>query len=347
MNKFLLSSAALALTATGALAGGLDRSGQGIGLIFEDGDVAEISYGHVMPSVTGTALAFTPGAASGNVAPSYSQLGFGIKADVNDTVSFALIFDQPFGANVEYAEAGYILDGSTAEVTSTSLTALARYKINENFSVHGGLRTLSAEGSVNLVFPAAFASTYSKDSGTGYVLGGAYERPDIALRVALTYSSAIDLELAGSLGVNSLTTTMPQSVNLDFQTGIAANTLLFGSVRWADWSETALTDNLAGDLVNYTEDAITYSVGVGRKFSETFSGAVTIGFEAAQGGTASNLSPTDGSLSLGLGGTYKFADNMKVTGGVRYVSVGDANTGIADFKDNSALGLGLKVSYSF
>jgi len=28
----------------------------------------------------------------------------------------------------------------------------------------------------------------------------------------------------------------PQSVNLEFQTGIAKVTLLFGSVRWVDWT---------------------------------------------------------------------------------------------------------------
>ena len=43
-----------------------------------------------------------------------------------------------------------------------------------------------------------YSADYSTGSGTGFVLGGAYERPDIALRVALTYSSEIDLELGSN-----------------------------------------------------------------------------------------------------------------------------------------------------
>lgn len=54
------------LTTTAANAGGLDRSGQSIGAIFEDGRYVELSYGHVMPSVTGVFMGF---ADSGNIAP--------------------------------------------------------------------------------------------------------------------------------------------------------------------------------------------------------------------------------------------------------------------------------------
>ena len=61
-------------------------------------------------------------------------------------------------------------------------------------------------------------------------------------RVALTYNSAISYELPTTetsvLGtVNSTTDTeTPQSVNFEFQTGVAADTLLFGGVRWVDWT---------------------------------------------------------------------------------------------------------------
>ena len=104
------------------------------------------------------------------------------------------------------------------------------------------------------------------------------------MRVALTYSSAIDLTLAASAGGN-LTATMPESVNLDFQTGVAADTLVFGSVRWAGWSEGHITDPNVGELVSWDEDVVTYTLGVGRKFSDSFSGALSASYEEAQGGT--------------------------------------------------------------
>ncbi len=33
----------------------------------------------------------------------------------------------------------------------------------------------------------------------------------------------------------------PQSVNIDFQTGVAANTLAFANLRWVHWDQFAVT----------------------------------------------------------------------------------------------------------
>jgi long-chain fatty acid transport protein len=46
MRNFLTVGAALMLTTTAATAGGMDRSGQSIGAIFEDGKYVELSYGY-------------------------------------------------------------------------------------------------------------------------------------------------------------------------------------------------------------------------------------------------------------------------------------------------------------
>lgn len=363
MKNFLTVGAALMLTTTAATAGGIDRSGQSIGAIFEDGKYVELSYGYVTPSVegiftvpAGTAAGFEIG--SGNVAPSYGSVGLAFKTDIDDKVSLALIIDQPFGADVAYFEtdAGYPISGTYAQVKTTAITAVGRYKFNENLSLHFGPRYLTASGEYSRSFniggvpveALTYDTTYGSGSGTGYVAGVAYERKDIAMRVALTYSSAIDLDLPASAGGN-LTTTMPESVNLDFQTGVAADTLVFGSVRWAGWSEGHITDPNVGELVSWEEDVVTYTLGVGRKFSDSFSGAVSVGYEAAQGGTSSNLTPTDGYTSVSVGGTYTMGNGVELTGGVRYVMVGDATTETidAEFADNSAVAIGLKVAYTY
>ena len=168
------------------------------------------------------------------------------------------------------------------------------------------------------------------------------------MRVALTYSSAIELELDGTTG--DLSAKMPETVNLEFQSGVAANTLVFGSVRWANWSEGYLTDSdpRVGELVDWS-DTVTYTLGVGRKLTDNFSGAVTVGYEAGDGEDASNLSPTDGYTSIAVGGTYTMGNGVELTGGVRYVMVGDATTQTiaAEFADNSAVAIGLKVAYTY
>lgn len=342
MKLTLTSVAVLAMTTATAHAGGLDRSGQPVSALFEPGGYAELSYGFAMPSIDGVFMGVVP---SGSVAPSYGSLGMAIKTDVNDRFSAALIVDQPFGAAVEYTTAGYPLNGSSAHVDTMGITALGRFKISEAFSVYAGPRIVSASGdyTTNL---GPYSSTYSSGSDLGYVVGAAFEKPEIALRVALSYSSATTFALDGTVG--DLNAEMPQSINLDVQSGIAANTLLFGSVRWADWDAASIVDTLAGPLVDYDQDSYTYTIGVGRKFSESFSGSVSLGYEAAQGGEASNLSPTDGYVSVGIGGKYT-KGNMEISAGVRYVALGDATTELlfSEFSDNAAIGAGVKVAFRF
>ncbi|MCW1951338.1 MAG: transporter [Octadecabacter sp.] len=342
MNKIMTAGAALLMTTSIAAAGGLDRSGQGIGIIFEEGDYAELSFGSVSPSVSSTALG------GDNMAASYTQLGLGYRKQINDSVALALIFDQPFGSDVAYV--GLPIAGI---VDSASITALGQYQVNENVSVHAGLRYLETSGELTL---GAFVNTYETGTGTGYVLGAAYERPDIALRVALTYSSAIDIELDGITLPTTLSAAFPESVNLDFQTGVATDTLVFGSIRWAEWSQASLTESngAVGQFYAPSNDAFTYNVGVGRRFSESFSGSLSVGYEKAQGGLASAFSPTDGYVSLQVGGAYTMDNGVEISGGVRYIQIGDATgdltkfgAGTPEFADNSAIGIGLKVAYNF
>ena len=82
-------------------------------------------------------------------------------------------------------------------------------------------------------------------SSFGWLAGFAYEIPDIAARIALTYQSEImhkfdstemfpDLPGVPITGIKESKT--PQSINLDFPTGVAQNTLVFDGIRWADYS---------------------------------------------------------------------------------------------------------------
>lgn len=371
MKNVLTAGAALLLTTSIATAGGLDRTGQGVAPLFEDGQYAELSFSTVIPSVSGTLNAPFPPLDSGNVGEDYFQFGAAFKSDINEQLSYAIIFEQPFGANVNYDDndPGYPLAGSDAEFRSQSVSVLGRYKLDDNISIHGGVRIISIDAdavvSVQTGNPASsffYDASYDRDTQAAFVIGAAYEVPEIALRVALTYTSETEFShdtefqvgasAAGPLAPpaeGETEYTLPQSVNLDFQTGIAADTLLFGSVRWVEWS--------AGDidspsyplnpLVSFEDDVFTYTLGVGRRFSDEFAGLVSVGYEKENDGEASNLAPTDGNISLGLGGAYTMPNGVELSGGVRYISIGDATTSVADFDDNSAIGVGLKVAYNY
>ncbi|WP_417248943.1 OmpP1/FadL family transporter [Celeribacter sp.] len=351
MKTHLTLAATFAACATGAFAGGIDRSGQSVAVIFEEGNHFEANLSYAIPKVSGAAGP----AESGDMAGDYMQFGFAYKTDLNDKVSLAVIADEPFGADVSYPTGTpYPLAGTSAEVDSFAITVLGNYQATDRISVHGGIRLVTASGFYNApVVP--YASTYSSASDVGYVIGAAYEIPDIALRAALTYSSATEFSMDGTVG--NLTAKMPQSVNFEFQTGIAADTLLMASVRWADWSEATIDDDLAGNLTDFgNKDTYTYTLGVGRRFSDKFSGSFTIGYEKAAGDLTGNLAPTDGYWSASIGGEYDLGNGAKISGGIQYRAIGDATTQapgapagtpFGTFTNNNAVAFGVKFSQTF
>ena len=397
MNRIAIAAAALAAGTGAAAAQGLDRSGQNINIIFEEGDYAEFGAGYVAPDLSGTdSDPLLPiQQESGDVAGNYFTVSAGYKQQLNDSLSFAIIADQPYGVNIDYASfapgvGGSLAFGDTqAVVDSNSLTGMLRYEFGNGFSVHGGLRAQQLNARVALegvAFGAldGYNATFDGDTAFGYQAGFAYERPDIALRVALTYFSEIDHEfdtvenipaavLAGlaANGINlppTLATeteiTTPEAINLDFQTGIAADTLLFGGVRYVAYDSVVLSptafdlavDPLTPDsTIVGIDSSTTYRLGVGRRFNDRFSGLVALSFTSrGDDDLVSPLAPTDGSFGVTIGGAYNLSENVTLSGGINYTRVGDARpeTGTPDverasFEDNDAIGLGFKVGFRF
>lgn len=377
MKNLTVGIAAAAMSATGAHAAGLDRSGQNISILFESGRQVELSFGAINPSLSG--VDGFSGRSTGGVAKDYTQLSLSYKYDVTDDVSFAMILDQQFGADIfyNYAAAGSFLGGTKAKADAYGITGLLRYKMDSGFSVHGGLRAQQTSGAITLSGLAygalnGYNVDLADDWGLGYVAGFAYERPEIALRVALTYNSAVnhtfdtvENNLPGPLAIlNGVTTQTdiktPQSVNLDFQTGVAKDTLVFGQIRWVDWESLKLAPRGFGQaapgssLINI-DNSFTYTLGVGRKFTENWSGAASIVYEKADDPLVSPLSATTGRKGITLAAIYT-KDNMKVTTGVNYSLLGDSTpyTGAeipanirANFKDNHAVAVGVKIAYKF
>jgi long-chain fatty acid transport protein len=352
MKRVLLATSAMIAAASGVQAGGVERSSQSVAILFEQGRYAELSFGRFAPDVSGTL-----GVSSGDMAPSYNSWSLGYKMDIGDRMAFAMILDQPIGADIDYpgtlGPGSYPLAGSKAKLSSSAITALLRYKFDNNVSVYGGLRYETVHGEVSLPVVAGYTLDTNYDSELGYLVGVAWEKPEIAARVALTYNSAITHSL-DSVEFGATTpgfdTEIPQSINLEFQTGIAKDTLLFGSIRWQEWTAFVIDPPaypLPVPLVDYASDRVTYNLGIGRRFNDRWSGAVTVGYEKPDGQPTGNLGPTDGMKSIGLAATYT-KENIKITGGVRYVDIGDATTTLpAEFTNNSGVGFGIRVGYSF
>ena len=381
------------LVAGPAFAGALDRSGQDITVLFEEGNHARLSFGYVRPDVSGTDRQIGLGTnASGDVADNYVTGSFGFKQMLSDDLSFALIIDQPYGVDVRYpdgADRSANLGGTEAIVNSAAITAMLRYGVGNGFSVHGGLRSEKIDARVALGGAAygglnGYDADFDGDAAVGWQAGVAYERPEIALRVALTYFSEIDHDfdtlesvtnpvlqavlLGGAASGRSTTSlTTPEALNLDFQTGVAEGTLAFGNVRYAKYSDVKLVPRVFDAAVDLTlpapddnslidlDDSLDVRLGVARRFTERFAGLASVNWSRrGDDDLVSPLAPTNGSLGLTLAGRFQATEAVSVTAGLNYSRIGDAlpRTGTpeqarADFEDNDVIGVGIQLGYSF
>ncbi|MFW2541859.1 outer membrane protein transport protein [Primorskyibacter sp. 2E107] len=412
MYKITLGATALALIATTATSGGIERSSNDYGFLFTPGSVFNLGHAIVTPSVSGEYTAALGGGSTGNMSRSYGTFSFAAKHDLSDKLAIGLYHNQAYGANAAYAQGVYT--GLTADWQSKQTSLILKYQLADRVSVFGGMRYVLSKADITIpellirnavgnyatdlaaqasaaamagdlataaelgarattlgtaVSPLAnplgdpglnYSANGAQTGDFGYTLGVAYEIPDIALRVALTYESAVThafdtFEMLPTLGIGGNGTTeitMPQSLALDFQTGIAAGTLLFGGVKWTEWSawevRTPGYESVTGDeITGFANDVVTWKLGVGKQFNDNYSAFAQITYEAPDDEVASRLAPTDGRTSLGLGGQFTEGPH-KLRVGMEYVKLGDAtdSTGV-QFKDNSAWGVGVSYTASF
>ena len=168
--------------------------------------------------------------------------------------------------------------------------------------------------------------------------------------------------------------TIPETLTLNFQSGIAENTLLFGSIHQQSWdtAQIVIPANLNGiNPVTFAADTpvsavgssfsdkTSYSIGVGRKISDKLS--LSISYSQEDGGGPTTDDPftlSDGSQGITLGARYSLNDNMTVSAGYNYTTAGDVNvvheaapgvpSGLtANYTDNSTSALGVRLAINF
>ena len=364
---------------TSTFAGGLDRSGQSISAFLQSGNYAEAGISVLDPDVQGTSsVKGFEGERISDIAEDYYFPTAAIKIQATDKISLGLLYDQPFGADSQYATDsttfGFGGQGTAVEVKTNNITALIGYQPNENWNFYAGpvYQTVDAKVSLRGAAyggPAAVGGydiSLKEEEAYGWLAGFAYSIPEIALKAAVTYRSEIkhEVETLETFGLGTVVfpssitdITTPQSVNLDLQTGIAQDTLAFANIRWVHWDQFAVTPDVLkaksnNNLIDYSDDQWSATVGLGRKFNAKWSGTAAIGWDSGAGNPVTTLGPTEGYWSVGLGGQYSPAENYFIAGGVKYFWLGDAQaqTGgkvAGNFEDNTAIGYGMKIGYRF
>ncbi|MFW2104220.1 long-chain fatty acid transporter [Acinetobacter sp. RIT698] len=288
------------------------------------------------------------------------------------------------------------------KVDTQNISMIFGFQPIANLNFYGGGVYQTIKGNVSLRGQAyslynGYDANIKETGGVGWLAGAAYQIPEIALKASVTYRSEIDhdvninesiptlgaLALLGDNGADvakaiaaangKTTITTPQSVNIDLQTGIMANTIAFANLRWVNWKDFSIQPLKFGkvsqavggivnrpngfNLVEYSDDQYTVTAGVGRKINDLWSGTVAVGWDSGAGNPVSTLGPTEGYWNLGLGVQYSPTPATFIAGGVKYFWLGDAkaqtgaqaggDTYVAEFKDNNAIAYGLKIGYRF
>lgn len=390
MKLSTLSTALLlsTLPSMAAFAGGLDRSGQSIQAFLQPGNYFEAGISVLDPRVSGESL-IQEGEKISDMAEDYYFPTAALKIQANEHLSLGLLFDQPYGADSQYAanggSFGTATEGTSVEVRTNNLTALIGYQPTEHWNIYAGPVWQTVEADIQLRGNAykslsGYNVKVEQEPAFGWIAGVAYQIPEIALKAAVTYRSEIshkanstetsNIRLPAGMHplfpqgvdlsqvVSKTKAITPQSVNIDFQTGVAADTLAFANLRWVHWdnfvvSPQMLSHPLIGqNLIDYSDDQWSATLGLGRKFTPKWAGNVSVGYDSGAGNPVTTLGPTEGYWSLGLGGQYSPAEHYFVQAGLKYFWLGDAQAQTggavkADFSDNNAFGYGMKIGYRF
>ncbi|MGM7343109.1 transporter, partial [Acinetobacter baumannii] len=169
-----------------------------------------------------------------------------------------------------------------------------------------------------------YYAKFKQQCEVGWLLGGSYQLPDIALKAAITYRSKIkykfqvEEDIFGEplkLVENEKTKLeTPASLNIDFQTGISEKSLVYMNLRWVNWKEFetrppqygALSEIIMKEVTggaytqgfkldSYQNDQYSATVGLAHQFKEKWGASTDVSWDSGTGDPASTMGPIKGS----------------------------------------------------
>ena len=369
MNRsfyMLLAIGIVAVSATSAVAGGFSRGRADTDVLYEKGNFdARFTGTYVMPSrqySTIGGVAATDGAYSNN----YFVPNLGAKVGFSDNIACAITYTQPFGASSTYGAQAIAKSNAVSLLNGTKSTEFKTDEIGGTCALSTTLgmgRAYVIGGVFQQKFDytevAGWGTLKLSDSGqTGYRIGAAYAIDEYALRAEVMYRSQIDHVASGTFvtsavlqGINGTPTgtvvpstgkgSMPQSVRIALQSGVAPDWLVYGSVEWTQWSVLQQLNYFVGTspkskTFNY-QDGWTVQAGVGHKFNDTVSGTVNLTWDRGVGtgvdimtdtwtlGTGVSIKAGPGDLRLGAGVSYLTSGSQTGAVAGTYAATADAN----------------------
>ncbi|GAK73122.1 hypothetical protein RRU01S_31_00560 [Agrobacterium rubi TR3 = NBRC 13261] len=373
-----------------ASAGGLERGGYNIDLLFERSPyAAETTATYVMPqrklknaqdTITGPDgnLSTTPGYSYSSTADdseSYWSPRIGIKAGIGEATDCMFDYSQPYGAHTNpggrWAGAN---DNIETKVDSENYAATCSYRFDAGpgqLRLIGGANYLRMDGFKEslLIAPEALGFAFSgvgrldlEGDGWGWRAGAAYEIPEYAFRASLMYYSQVKLDkvtgkvdltqvpvgsvYAGTVVPVEGSTATPDAFELKLQSGIAPDWLAFGSVKWTDWSQLQRIPfyNNGFEITSLDlgyRDGWTITGGIGHKFNEQWSGALSVTWDR---GTSPEFGTQSDTWLFSAGVSYALTKHVEIRlGGVLGILTG----GESSASSIDGIPVGDKASYEY
>lgn len=388
MKNLLQYSFAGMLLASPALSGGWEASRLDSSFMYQEGSYAEVGTSSIDYDINGT----TQANKTHKMAKDQTRTSLAFKMEYGDFdigltryMSGAIQLDgqntaaqlttpgcdpavNPNPPNALVKQVGYCSIVPGADVTAHSIALIGKYSINDNMSVLGGLNRYDVETSTVTTLAGYYVVSGDEMAP---VVGAAYENKEIALRVELMVQAETDMALSAKSSlspvdpnapssISGAKLVIPQTMTLSFQSGIAEDTLVFGSIHKADWKTAQINipanaTHASGAVQNVDSafaNRTAYSVGIGRKLNDKVSVLGSYAMEDGGGPTSTDaFTLTDGSQTLALGARYTY-ENMTISGGYSYTKVGDVKTTpvtgmTADYKNNKVTGIGFKIGFAF
>lgn len=354
-----------------AYAGGFDNSGRPFDIIFGDDSAWLLNVKYIHPLIDlsvrrelgqGPSM---PKVEIDEIVSDYEDVLIGLRWHASDRVNCAMQWEQPFRFHTSYPDdsLSYQSDSGDAasqvpapidsEYSSQSITIGCRIGVHftheaDSFSFS---RLSLIAGPKYQVIDGRFSSDLtSYDLGDqdnyraqlngsnewAYLLGLAYEIPELAFRLSIFFHNQVEHRLTGEVyapapDLSSLLsaslrakTVTPKALNVGLQSGIADNWLAFVNLRWGDWSSVdeieVQAGNLSQQLSLFANDTLNYEIGLAVRMNDRLNlgGQFASLIELNEPNLPNKLSGTNlrnpqaDRYSLSFGGNYLVSEKIKV-----------------------------------
>lgn len=386
-------------------AAGIETSNQSIQSFLESDHYVELTYAQVHANVSGqlpqTEALKQQGVenfSTGNLINDQYFFNVAAKLQLTPQLSFGLIYDHPYGMDMDYQyqpqlqTGAPLLESGKLDFSSENISLLFGYQPSSQWNIYAGTAYQQFQGELEVMGEnystlSGYHAKIKKSAGQGWLVGLSYQIPEYAFKTALTYRSKIEHKASITedlYGQNlefvpfaKTTINTPQSVNLDFQTGLSQHNYLYSTLRWVNWKDFKIQPTQFGtvidyyvslypttakpfNLVEYKSDQWSAKLGLAHKFSEHWIGAAEMLWDSGTDNPAGTLNPSNGYYGLGIGAVYKPDANYYLAYGINYIYFNKAdldslnpfnsvtqNSTLSGVNNNYAFVHGIKFGYHF